>query len=225
MVVRKRDADRADLGAAPAERAGIGKIPICRHSPEKRGKHASHGTGVDGFVGVTPNGPVDRAYVKAGAAVKAVQDFSKRSTRQSGPAIVEEHHVQFFRAFLLSRPSRTRYEVDVARNRLARGRSGEQGEKSVEVRQVRDDLVDSHDRHMHGRETRGHPAVAFIGHEHKGAGFRHTEIHTGDAEIGTEEAFSECLPCSGYQVFHIEPRRCSKSFMKKPVHLESILVD
>ncbi len=147
-----------------------------------------------------PDHLIRGAYVAAGATFDAAQRLPEgRILAHRGPAVVDEHEVQLFRAV----DSDLRLELDVRGARgpgdelrvgadLLTGRAArEQLQDRRGVVERRDDLLHAHDRDVYCRKARRQVGVALVRDEHERAGVRDEDVATSDADIRLQERSSQ----------------------------------
>src|SRR6266702_1002846 len=81
-------------------------------------QNAADGAGVDPAISVPADSPIHRTSIQASTTPNAVQTLSKRRSKDSGPAIVQDDEMKFFRSVQLAGLSRAGDERRVDRQRL-----------------------------------------------------------------------------------------------------------
>src|SRR5262245_28877949 len=185
---------RAHLFAAPAEGRGVGQLTRLVDADQRRRENRSHRTRIDPAIGVAADCLIDRAMIETGAAANAAQH--RLPTRRSSDlaTMVEQDHVIFLRPVGIIGPPRTGREGGVARHLLAGRRACQEPQQRRHILERRHQLVDRREHQMRLRQDLGEVAIALIGDDDRGAGFRHQEIRPGDAEIGANEFLPQHQP-------------------------------
>ena len=167
---RQRDADRAHLLAAPAERRGVGQMAGLVDADQARRQHGAHGPRIDPSVSMAADRVIDRAVVHAGTAPNAAQHVAKLARQHRGAAIVEQHHVVFPRPVGIAGATRAGRECGVDRHFLACRRARQHAQQLGEVFQRRHQLLDRGKHDVGLGQGLGEVAIALVGNDHRGAG-------------------------------------------------------
>ena len=160
------------------------------------GQDEPDGPDVDMAVVVAAHQPVDRADIGAGAAADAAQRLGEhRVLGQGQAAVVQEDDVHFLSAVGAGLHSRGAGDPgDVGGDGLAGGVARQDLEDAQGRFEIRDQLVQAHQGHVHARQGRHQAAVALVGDKADGAGLGDGEIGAGDAHVGLEKCLAQLAP-------------------------------
>ena len=137
---------------------------------------------------------VDGTRVQAGAAADASQDLRGLARKDPAPAVVEQNHVEFLWTRLLVRLLRAADESGVSGELLPGGGTREDLEEEIEVRHGRHKLLNPHHDHVNPGKRRDHPAVPLVRHQADRPRLHHSEVRTGDPQVGAQKRVAEFLP-------------------------------
>ena len=131
--------------------------------------------------------------IHAGPAANAAQrllDFASQNASATG---IDQDEVHVLGAVEFTFALHPREDVDIIGNRLAGGRARKQAHECGHVFERRHHFFDSRNCHVHLGQRRGQGRVAFVGHQHHGAGFGDEEIAAGNSHVGAEIVAAEYL--------------------------------
>ena len=216
---RNIQANRTDVSARPAQRAGARQIRPVVKIAQTWSQDRAHRAWIGVAVRVTADARIDRTHVHAGAAPDATEDLCTLARHETRPSVVEQDNVQRLRSTLIARSSWTADERCVSCQLLTGSRSSQQLEKSVEIGKCRNELLDPHQYDMHPWQRRHHSPVAFVRDETNRARFHDAKVGTGDAHVGVEEDLAKTLARISSQRRRIVASAVSSAGRASPVPL------
>ena len=83
-------------------------MPRLIHADQRWRQHTSHWAGINPPISMPTRYAINRAVIHAGGAADAAQHFLKFRAEHIGPAIINQHHMIFFRPIQITRPPTTR---------------------------------------------------------------------------------------------------------------------
>src|SRR6185295_12813247 len=98
-------------------------------------------------------------------------------------SVIEQHDVQLFRSFIALLLLNTGDKRLVSAQPLTRSRTNQEFEKDVEIRETRNDFLDTHHSDMHAWQTRRQTNVAFVFDDDDRARFGNAEVDSADADV------------------------------------------
>ena len=134
---------------------------------------------------------IDGAYVLAGAAADAAEDFLAVGGEHVGAAVVHEDDVHVLGAVGLVGRARAIDEFGVDGELLAGGGAAQQIEENREVLFLGNDLLDADQRDVDGHGSHPEARVALVGGEDETAAVRADEVGAGDAGLGLHVFFPQ----------------------------------
>ena len=189
------NAHRAHLPAGSAQRRGRGQPTGCLHAQQMRRHDLADGPRIGRAIGMAADAGIDGAVVHAGTAADALQRGSQLLIGVGLRAsVVQQHEVHLGRPVLFARATRTGDHVEIRRDVLPRGRTGEQRVERRHMVEPLHHLLDARHGNVHRWNRGAHAAVALVLHQTQRAGLGHREVHPRQPDVRLQELLPQHAP-------------------------------
>ena len=180
------------IRARAAERRGMRQRRRLAQPDEQRQQHCAHWPRVHRPVRRAAALAIHRAHVQAGAAADTRQHLAVAAAKQVRPPVVEDDDMHLLRPVGLPLAARPREERRVDRELLPRGRPRKQAQQHGQVGGRRHQPLHPHDRHMHARDRRDEPRVAFV-RDRQISRSKRPEVRAGDPTSAFRNVSRSCV--------------------------------